>query len=756
MKRYISNLLPKLIVCISGLSIFLAYPQTLNHNNLKANTMEQKNEHNHTHTERHYNRLIYDKSPYLLQHAENPVDWYPWGPEAFERAKKENKPIFLSIGYSTCHWCHVMAHESFENPEVARLMNEVFVSIKVDREERPDIDNIYMTVCQMMTGSGGWPLTIIMTPDKKPFFAATYIPIEGRFGRIGMLELIPRIKELWTTNNAELLNSADHITASLQQQFLDNPGREELDESTLKAAYEQLARRFDDENGGFSMAPKFPTPQNLLFLLRYWNRTGNEKALYMVEKTLQAMRNGGIYDQIGFGFHRYSTDSRWIMPHFEKMLYDQAMLAIAYTEAYQATGKEMYRKTVQEIFTYVLRDMASHGGGFYSAEDADSEGEEGKFYLWREKEVREILKKEEANLFINAFNIETMTNPSEGPIEDGTARILHIKKPIAEIASQMNMSEQAAQKLLETAMAKLFEARSKRVRPHKDDKILTDWNGLMIAALAKGARIFDNQEYNQKYVEAASRSVNFILANMRVKEGELLHRYRDGQVAVQGNVDDYAFLIWGLLELYETTFDVYYLQIALDLNKYLLEHFWDAKDGGFYFTADDGEPLLIRQKEIYDGALPSGNSVAMLNLLRLGRITANHDLEKYAKRIGSAFSQGIKRSPSAYAQLMVALDFGIGPSYEVVIVGKDKAEDTIRMLKTIREYFIPNKIVIFRSNEDKKPDIINLAAFTRYQIGINGKATAYVCRNYSCNMPTTDVNKMLELLNVKRVQKGLN
>lgn len=751
MKRYLSNLLPKLIVCISGLAIFLADPHMLNYNYSEANTMEQKNEHNDT--EKRYNRLIFDKSPYLLQHAENPVDWYSWGPEAFERAKKENKPIFLSIGYSTCHWCHVMAHESFEDPAVARLMNEVFVSIKVDREERPDIDNIYMAVCQMMTGSGGWPLTIIMTPDKKPFFAATYIPREGRFGRMGMLELIPRIKELWTTNNAELLNSANHITASLQQQLLDNPGGEELDESTLRAAYEQLARRFDEENGGFSMAPKFPNAQNLFFLLRYWKRTGNEKALYMVEKTLQAMRNGGIYDQIGFGFHRYSTDSRWLVPHFEKMLYDQAMLAIAYIETYQATGKEMYRNTVEEIFTYVLRDMTSPDGGFYSAEDADSEGEEGKFYLWTEKEVRRILKKEEADLFIKTFNIETMVNPPEGQIEDNTARILHIKRPVAEIASQMNMSEQDAQKLIEAAAAKLFEARSKRIRPHKDDKVLTDWNGLMIAALAKGARIFDNEGSNQRYIDAASRAVDFILANMKGEGGQLLHRYRDGQAAVQGNIDDYAFLIWGLLELYETTFDVDYINIALDINKYLLKHFWDEKDGGFYFTTDDAEPLLIRQKEIYDGALPSGNSVAMLNLLRLGRIIADHDLEKDAKRIGSAFSQGIKSSPSAYAQLMVALDFGIGPSYEVVIVGNEKAEDTKIMLKTLREYFIPNKIVIFRSNEDKKPDIINLAEFTRDQTGINGKATAYICRNYSCNMPTTDVNKMLELLNVKMVQR---
>jgi len=732
-KMYLVGLLLAFAIGAMGLIIFLANEVTM------SQEPESKT------VEKHYNRLIFEKSPYLLQHADNPVDWYPWGPEAFEKARKENKPIFLSIGYSTCHWCHVMEHESFEDLEVARLMNEVFVSIKVDREERPDIDNVYMMVSQMMTGSGGWPLTIIMTPDKKPFFAATYIPKENRFGRIGMLELIPRIKEIWATRRGEVLSSANQITFALRQVSQDAPG-EELDESALKLAYEQLSKRFDEQHSGFGSAPKFPTPHNLLFLLRYWKRTNNEKALEMVEKTLQAMRRGGIYDHIGFGFHRYSTDSEWLLPHFEKMLYDQAMLAMAYTEAYQATAKEEYRKTAEEIFTYVLRDMTAPEGGFYSAEDADSQGEEGKFYLWTEEEIRQVLGSEEADLILKVFNIEKNGNFMEQATgKRAGANILHLRKSLTEIASELKMSEQGLQKHLETARQKLFTYREKRIHPHKDDKILTDWNGLMIAAFAKGARVFDEP----RYAEAAKATVDFILKNMRKSDGRLLHRYRDGQAALPAQVDDYAFLIWGMLELYETIFEVRYLQTALDLNRDLIEHFWDDNNGGFYFVADDGENLLVRQKEIYDGAIPSGNSVEMLNLLRLGRITANYDFEEKAARIGRAFSRNVKQSPSAYTQLMVAGDFGVGPSYEVVIAGNSQAKDTKEMLKAIRTQFIPNKVVILRPTEQESPDIDRLAEFTKSQASIDGRATAYVCLNYNCKFPTTDITKMLDLLNVK-------
>ena len=709
-----------------------------------SETKNMKHKSANSDIKKNHNRLIHEKSPYLLQHAENPVDWYAWGPEAFEKARRDNKPIFLSIGYSTCHWCHVMAHESFENPEVARLMNEVFVCIKVDREERPDIDNIYMRVCQMMTGSGGWPLTILMTPDKKPFFAGTYIPRESHHGRLGMLDLIPRIKEVWDTQHAEILKTADQITASLSQLSQDSTG-DELDKSTLKTAYEQLSSRFSEQYGGFGNAPKFPSPQNLLFLLRYWQSTNDEKALRMVVKTLQSMQEGGIYDHIGFGFHRYSTDSHWLVPHFEKMLYDQAMLAMAYIEAYQATGKKELRETAKKIFTYVLRDMTDQKGGFYSAEDADSEGVEGKFYVWTEDEIRKVLKGEEADLIINVFNVKKSGNFSDEASGENTgANILHLEKTLTEVAFKNKTSVDELKERVETARQKLFTARNKRIHPHKDDKILTDWNGLMIAALAKGAQVCNEPEY----ADAAKRAADFILTDMRRQDGRILHRYRDGHAAILANVDDYAFLIWGLLELYETVFDVHYLQTALDLNNEMIKYFWDEQNGGFYFTADDAEELIVRQKDIYDGAIPSGNSVAVLNLFRLARITANSDLEDKANKIMIAFSKDVKSVPSGYTQMMVGLDFGIGPSYEIVIVGNPEAKDTKEMLNSLRKHFIPNKVVLLRPSDQEAPDIIRLAKFTEYQSSFDGKATAYVCLDYACKMPTTDTEEMLKLLNV--------
>ena len=691
-----------------------------------------------------HNRLIFEKSPYLLQHADNPVDWYPWGPEAFEKAQKENKPIFLSVGYSTCHWCHVMEHESFEDMEVARLMNEAFVSVKVDREERPDIDSLYMTVSQMMTGGGGWPLTIIMTPDKKPFYAATYIPKETRFGQVGMLDLIPRIDELWSTRRDDVLSSASQITAALKQISPEAPG-EALGEPVLSLAYEQLVSNFDEQHGGFGGAPKFPTSHNLLFLLRYWKRTSDENALDMVERTLQAIRRGGIYDHIGFGFHRYSMDSQWLVPHFEKMLYDQAMLAMAYTEAYQATGKGEYAESAREVFSYVLRDMTAPEGGFYSAEDADSEGEEGKFYLWTYEEIQKALTSEEVDLAVKVFNVEKDGNFSEQTTGSKTGgNILHLTASPKELASELEMSEQEFQEHLEAIRQKLFIYREKRAHPHKDDKILTDWNGLMVAATAKGARVLDEPQY----ATAAKDAVDFILENMSTSDGRLLHRYRDGEAAIPAHVDDYVFLIWGMLELYETTFEVHYLERALALNNDLIEYFWDDNSGGFYFTADDSEELIIRQKDISDGAIPSGNSVAMLNLLRLGRITANPDFEEKAAKIGRIFSGNVSQLPLAYTQLMVAVDFAMGPSYEVVIAGDSQANDTREMLQAIRRRFIPNKVVILRPIEQESPEIVQISPFTKEHTSIDDKATAYVCRNYMCTLPTTDVNKVLELLGI--------
>ena len=692
--------------------------------------------------EEHSNRLIHEKSPYLLQHAYNPVDWYPWGSEAFEKARRENKPIFLSIGYSTCHWCHVMERESFEDFEVARLMNETFVSIKVDREERPDIDGIYMNVCQMLTGSGGWPLTIVMTPDKKPFFAGTYIPKENRFGRLGMLALVPRIQHAWAAQHDEILQSAERIVGSLQGLSADAIG-ESLGDSTLKSAYQQLASRYDETYGGFGNAPKFPTPHNLSFLLRYWKRSGDPRALEMVEKTLQAMRQGGVYDHVGFGFHRYSTDAEWLVPHFEKMLYDQALLVIAYTEAFQATGKAEYRKTAREILTYVRRDMTSPGGGFYSAEDADSEGKEGKSYVWALDEIRQVLSSKDADLVIRAFNVTTAGNFSEHGTQSTGENILRRTQSFDELAREFGMTEPELEERLEAARQKLFAYREKRPHPHKDDKILTDWNGLMIAAFAKAAQAFDEPQYT----EAARHAAEFIQQKLRSPEGRLLHRYRDGQAAVPAHLDDYAFLICGLVELYETSFDVKDLQTALDLNREVIQHFWDDKRGGFYFTADDAEGLLVRQKEIYDGAVPSGNSVQVLNLLRLGRMTGNADFEKKAAQIGRTFSKTAAQAPSAFTELMVGLDFAVGPSYEVVIAGDARAADTRRMLQALRTQFVPNKVVLLRPSDEPEPEITRLAEFTRYQSSLQGKATVYVCLNYRCKLPTTEVSQMLKSLN---------
>lgn len=694
---------------------------------------------------KHSNRLKDEQSPYLLQHADNPVDWYPWGEEAFEKARKENKPILLSIGYSTCHWCHVMEHESFEDEEVAKLINETFVPIKVDREERPDIDNIYMTVCQMMSKGGcGWPLNVIMTPDKKPFFAATYIPKESRYGRLGMMEFIPKVKEAWEKDNDNIMKSAETITEAVKKatDVSQNTEAKDLSTRTLDTAYNQLLRNFDEENGGFGKSPKFPTPHNHLFLLRYWKRTGDQQALEMVEKTLQEMRLGGVYDHVGYGFHRYSTDPNWLLPHFEKMLYDQALLVMAYTEAYQATRKKEYERTAREILTYILRDMTSPEGGFYSAEDADSEGEEGKFYVWTEEELKETLGKDNAELIITTFNTSKSGNFVEeaGGHQTG-ANILHLQKPLSEIASSYEMSEEEFSEKINKARVILFNEREKRIHPYKDDKILTDWNGLMIAAFSMAGRAFNEPEYT----EAAARAVDFILKDLKDSNGALLHRYRQGEAGIKANVDDYAFFIWGLLELYESTFDIKYLKEALVLQNEMDKGFWDDKHGGYYFTSNDAEELIARQKEIYDGAIPSGNSVAGLNLLKLSRITGEVEFEEKAALLGNAFSETIESGPMAYTLFMMGLDFGLGPSYEVVIVGDPESEDTKAMIDAIRKEYSPSKVVLLKEKEEDA-EIIEIAEFTKGQSSIEGKATAYVCLNHVCNLPTTNINKMLELL----------
>jgi uncharacterized protein YyaL (SSP411 family) len=679
------------------------------------------------------NRLIREKSPYLIQHAHNPVDWYPWSDEAFERARAENKPIFLSVGYSTCHWCHVMAHESFEDREVAGLMNEAFVCIKVDREERPDVDGIYMSVCQIMTGSGGWPLTILMTHERKPFFAGTYIPKENRHGRIGMIELIQGVERVWKTRPVDVLSSAEQVTTALQQVSKESSAGDPPGNTACRTAYETLAGQFDKSNGGFGGAPKFPSPHHFLFLLRYWKRTGEPMALEMVEKSLSSMRRGGVYDQLGYGFHRYSTDARWRLPHFEKMLYDQAMLSMAFLEAFQATGKTLYAETAGEIFTYVLRDLKAPGGGFFCAEDADSEGEEGKFYQWTESEIREALNPTEAALVIGTFGIEKDGNFLDESTRERTGRnVLFLARS----------PEDATRTTLEGAREKLFRARGRRVRPGRDDKILTDWNGLMIAAMAKGAQVLDRPDW----AEAAAEAARFVLTRLRDGRGRLLHRYREGEAAVPAMLDDYAFLIWGLLELYEAVFEVDFLKTALDLADSTVNHFLDKKEGGFFFAADDGEEILFRQKDSYDGAIPSGNSVMMLNLLRLTRITGRSDLEQKAIGVSRAFARNIGQLPSAYSQLMVALEFLAGPQFEIVVAGKPGAQDTQEMLDAVRRSFLPNRVLLLRPQGAGSGAIAAIAPYTKDMKADGGRATAYVCRNFSCAKPVQTIDEMLGLL----------
>jgi uncharacterized protein YyaL (SSP411 family) len=635
-----------------------------------------------------------------------------------------------------------MAHESFENPDVARLMNTFFVNVKVDREERPDIDKIYMTVSQIMTGSGGWPLTIIMTPDKRPFFAATYIPRENRFGRSGMVELLPRINEIWKTRRNEVIETAGQIVAGLKSTSEDfEKGTPE--KGVLSLAYDQLAGLFDDENGGFGGAPKFPSPQNLIFLLRYWKRNGNGHALHMVEKTLRAMGRGGIYDHVGFGFHRYSVDEKWFLPHFEKMLYDQAMLSFVYAETYQATGREAYEKTAREIFSYIKDRMTAPAGGFYSAEDADSEGEEGNFYLWTRKEVEDVLDKKESEIIIDLFGLEEGGNyKGEGRGGKKGRNILFLSEDQSRLADRHGLTETELYDVAERARKKLYAGREGRVHPLRDEKILADWNGLMIAALAKGGQVFNETGYS----EAAEKGAEFILRHMMREDGRLLHRFKDNESGIVANLDDYAFLIWGLIELFEANFKAEYLRTALALNDDLIRYFWDEKEGGFYYTPVDGEELLVRQKEIFEGAIPSGNSIAMWNMIRLGHLSSRPDLLERAEKTGSAFFTTARRSPAAYAQLMVAFDLAFGPTYEVVVAGIPEARDTESMIRALRAHFLPYVTVIMKPTDEELPDIIEIAEFTRNHQSIAGKASAYVCVNGACTVPTTDIPTMLNSL----------
>jgi len=689
------------------------------------------------------NHLIQEKSPYLLQHAQNPVDWYPWGEEAFSRARQEDKPVFLSIGYATCHWCHVMAHESFEDHEVADQLNASFICIKVDREERPDIDSVYMSVCQLMTGQGGWPLTIVMTPERKPFFAATYIPKESRFSMTGLLTLLPRITRVWGQQREDLLRSADTIIGTLQHPPSDI-SRTHPEPDLPDEAYEDLLLQFDPEYGGFGSAPKFPTPHTLLFLMRFWKKTGKQRALAMVEKTLDAMRSGGICDQLGGGFHRYSTDEKWRVPHFEKMLYDQALLLMAYTEAFQITRNDVYRNTAEMLIGYVLRDLTTSEGAFFSAEDADSPGGEGAYYAWTMSEIREVLGTGAADLAARYYHVSesgNFQNPELGPGKN----LLFITQSFQEIARTFATSEQDISNQIESIRSNLLTARQKRARPPRDDKVLTDWNGLFIAALARASWVFECPFY----LAAAEKAIDWILLHMRTSDGGLFHRFGEGEAGIDGFADDYAFTIHALVELYEAGFQERYLSAAIDLNNYFFRHFHDEKEGGFFTTGDMSEPLIIKRKETHDGALPSGNSVSFLNLLRLGSLTGNPEYTEKAAALHRFFLRTLRSSPSASTWFLSGLLYADGPSQEIVIVGAPDSPDTKKHLAAIQDLYLPSLVVLLKPAGDEGSRISLHAPFTKDYRMKDGVATVYLCMSHACSPPVTDPRELYKMLDTR-------
>ena len=683
--------------------------------------------------EKYVNRLAKESSPYLLQHKNNPVDWYPWGQEAFERAKELDRPIFLSIGYSTCHWCHVMEHESFEDEQVAQLLNENFISVKVDREERPEIDHVYMSVCQAMTGHGGWPLTIIMTPQKEPFFAGTYFPKSGRLGRPGMLELLPSIANAWKNKRTELVQSAQKVNEFLQNSNQKKQG-EELDESILTDTFSQFVNRYDKVHGGFGNEPKFPSPHNLIYLLRYHHMTGDKTALMMVETTLQKMRLGGIFDHVGFGFHRYSTDKEWLVPHFEKMLYDQAMLTMAYSEAYQITKTPEYKQTAEEILTYVLRDMTDSRGGFYSAEDADSEGEEGLFYLWTIEELKSIFDESDVTFLTQLYSLE-----SQGNFKD-EATGQFIGRNIFYLEEKINTNDELER--LTRIRNTLFEHREKRIHPLKDDKILTDWNGLMIAAFAKAGMAFENP----RYVDAAKNSTQFLLKNLTDDNGRLKKRYRNGNAGLDAHLDDYAFLIWGLLELYDATLDISYLSEAIQFSRIMVEDFMNP-DGGFYLGGDNSEKLIVRAMTGYDGAIPSGNSVAVMNLLRITRITGEVKWAEMADQLFKVFSKEIENAPTGFTSMLSAFLFESDSPKEIVIVGSMQDPIAQEAIKRLQTEYHPGNVILFKDTNDKMNQLNPIANWTNEHRPINDQTTFYVCEDFACKFPTTDLDQAFKLIN---------
>lgn len=687
------------------------------------------------------NKLIDETNPYLLQHAHDPVDWHTWTSETFEKARTEDKPIFLSIGYSTCHWCHVMAKESFRNEEVAKMMNDIFVCIKVDREERPDIDSIYMDICQKMNGSGGWPLTVLMTPDKVPFITATYIPAKSSFGRKGMLDILPWVNDLWKNDRNKILEQTEMITKAISE---NNKVTEQgsFTEEIFHKTYHTLEKMYDTNNGGFGDSPKFPTPHNLLYLLRYWKRTGNNTALQMVEATLKAMRNGGIYDHVGYGFHRYSTDSSWLVPHFEKMLYDQALLTIAYIETYQATKKEEYANTANEILEYVERDMTSNKGGFYCAEDADSEGVEGKFYTWTRSDLEKILDQNDGAIFEDAYSISKDGNfLNESTKQADGTNIPHIRSNLFELKKQYGLSDNELKTTLQKCRELLFSAREQRIHPSKDNKILTDWNGLMLAAYSISGRVLKQK----RYIDIAKRNADFLISDRIDQNGNLYHNNSSDTNQTLGFLDDHAFFTWGLIELYESTFETKYLKCALQLTAKILKHFKDHDNGGFYQSSDINEDLLFRKKDVHDGAIPSGNSVTLQNLLRLSKLTADLELDNEAIELAECFVTIVKAIPPGYTHFISALNIAFGPTNEIIIVGELDSEETQLMIDAIYQEYDPLRTVIIKDKMSAE-DLELLAPHTSTYNMKGNRATAFVCQDHECSLPINELNELVQKL----------
>ena len=681
------------------------------------------------------NRLKEAKSPYLRQHAENPVDWYPWGDEAFARAVQENKPVFLSIGYSTCHWCHNMARDSFESEDVAALLNEHYISVKVDREERPDVDHAYMKVCQALTGQGGWPLTIIMTPQKIPFFAGTYFPREKKYNLPGLKDILNSVIRVWGEKQEMLEEKGQGLVSALQEaERGEETSPDEIEAELVEKAARDLKQRHDRQYGGFGTAPKFPIPHSLTFLLRTWERSGDAETLEMVAHTLKKMRQGGIFDQLGYGFHRYSVDEKWLVPHFEKMLYDQALLALAYVEAYQATGETLFANTAHAVFTYTLGEMQDRGGAFYAAENAESEGVEGKYYTWQRDEIVGILGEQEGSLICDYFGVTERGNMGDGQ------NVLHLPHDDHVFLKKHGLAERQWHFTLEQSRKTLLEARNKRVRPSRDDKILTSWNGLMISALAKGGGALRGEFY----LEQARRAADFILAMMLIN-GELYHRYMEGDVAFPAFLEDYAFFCAGLLDLFEATQDAYYLEQAMQLNKKMLALFWDDEQGGLFFTSVSNAELPLTGKEAYDGATPSGNSVAALNILRLAVITADDVLEQKALTLFKSFARMINASPSGFTAMLSAYDFAHGPQQQIVIAAVSGDTVAGKMMGKVQELFLPRRVLL-RSNGEGDDRLLDLCPYLADKTAVQGKTAAYVCRDYSCQAPVTSVEELLQQL----------